>query len=218
MEETAQPQAQAANQPYIQNDDDNAAQREAFLTVRYNKEELPLSREAAAEYAQKGLNYDKINGRLKEASQKIEEYKDISVLARDMAQKTGVTEKEALYALQRRISEESEKQAAVNSQLDDFIASYPNADPLALPESVINAWKSGIPLCDAYAANAFIEEKRTLTRQTNAQNAAASMGGAQGTGAAAPRPLSKETIAQMSPAELDKNHSRIWAFLTGQKE
>lgn len=220
MIETAQPQAQAANQPYTQSEagQNSGAQEEAFLTVRYNKEELPLSREAAAEYAQKGLNYDKINGRLKEVSQKIEEYQDLSALAQEMAQKSGLSEKEALYALAQRISEESEKQAAVNLQLDEFIASHPNTDPLTLPESVINAWKSGVPLCDAYAAYAFAEERQTQARQTNAQNAAASMGGAQGTGAAMPRPLSKELIAQMSPAELDKNHSRIWAFLTGQKE
>ncbi len=216
MEETAQPQAQTANQPYTQTGTEE--QEEAFLTVRYNKEELPLSREAAAEYAQKGLNYDKINGRLKEVSQKAEEYSDISSLARDMAQKTGVTEKEALVALRQKISEESEKQSAVNTQLEDFIKAYPDTDPLALPNSVIDEWKSGVPLCDAYAAYALAAHRQTQVRQTNALNAAASMGGAQGTGAAAPKPLSKDVIAHMSPAELEKNHSRIWAFLTGQKE
>jgi hypothetical protein len=44
------------------------------------------------------------------------------------------------------------------------------------------------------------------------------MGGAIGMGAAAPRPISEDAIKLMSKAELGRNHSRIWAFLTGQKE
>ena len=225
MVDMAQPQAEeAVNQPLIddatQVGDQSAqnAQDDAFLTVRYNKEELPLSREAAAEFAQKGLNYDKISGRLTEATDKLEKYSDLGALAKELAVQNGVSEKEALAALKERMGDERHRQAEVNAQLDDFLSRYPDADPLALPDTVITAWKSGVPLEQAYAAHLSDAQMQSQARQTNAQNAATSMGGAKGTDTATPRPLSEDSIRQMTPAELEKNHSRIWAFLTGQRE
>ena len=225
MLDMAQPQAEeAANQPLI---DETAqvgeqsahdAQNDAYLTVRYNKEELPLSREAAVEYAQKGLNYDKISGRLAEVTDKLEEYADLEALAKELAAQNGVSEKEALAAIKKRMGDERDKQAEVNEQLDAFINRYPDADPLALPETVLTAWKSGVPLEQAYAAHLREAQMQSQARQTNAQNAAASMGGARGTDTATPRPLSEDSIRQMTPAELEKNHNRIWAYLTGQRE
>ncbi len=163
MLDTAQTEAQeTANQPYMQ---DNAAQTEkdaqpeAFLTVRYNKEELPLTREAAAQFAQKGLNYDKISGRLSETAQKLEAYEDLGELARELAVQSGSDEKEALAALKQRIGDERDKQAAVNAQLDAFVVQYPGVDPLLLPETVLDAWKSGVPLIQAYASHAIAAEK-----------------------------------------------------------
>lgn len=220
MQNTAQPQAsETANQPDTQIGTEHSKDAQtAFLTVRYNKEALPLTREAAAEYAQKGLNYDKLSGRLDDASKKLEAYAGIDKLAQQMAEQNGVNESEALDALARRIGEEKDKQAAVNAQLDAFVEAYPDIDLGALPDAVIGAWKDGTPLCDAYAAYTHDTKKQEQARQTNAHNAAASMGGARGTGMAAPRPLSDETIKQMTPTELEKNHSRIWAYLTGHKE
>ena len=221
MLETTQPQVEeTAHQPDTQigTEQSEDAQAEAFLTVRYNKEALPLTREAAAEFAQKGLNYDKLNGRLAQASQKLEAYEGIEKLAREIAEHNGVSESEALEALVQRIGSEQQTQAAVNAQLDAFVQAYPDIDPCALPEAVLGAWKSGTPLCDAYAAYTHAAQSQAQARQTNAHNAAASMGGARGTGAAAPKPLSAESIAQMTPVELEKNHSRIWAYLTGQKQ
>ena len=43
---------------------------EPFLTVKYNKQEKNLSRDEAREYAQKGMNYDKVSKRLNETAQK----------------------------------------------------------------------------------------------------------------------------------------------------
>jgi hypothetical protein len=43
------------------------------------------------------------------------------------------------------------------------------------------------------------------------------MGGAGSMGAATPQPITDEAIQAMSPAELDRNHGRIWAYLTGKK-
>jgi len=86
MFDTAQPQAgEPANQPVIEaadqdigkesssfsddlGDGGEVAADEPFLTVRYNKEQKPLS--------YKGMNYDKIQGRLKEMAEKLSEYEN----------------------------------------------------------------------------------------------------------------------------------------------
>ncbi len=228
MFEMAQPQAvDTANQPEAidgdaavggTKEDAQVQENAAFLTVRYNKEELPLSREATAVYAQKGLNYDKLSGRLEKAREMLITYEDIGAAAKDYAQSNGISEAEALTAIKQRLNEEQQKQESVNAQLDEFLKAYPDVDPRTLPETVIHTWKNGTPLITAYAHMKEHELLREHARQTNARNTAASMGGAIGTGAAAPRPVTEDAIKMMSAAELDRNHSRIWAFLTGQKE
>jgi hypothetical protein len=224
MFDMAQPQAvDMANQPNTAAESgiDEGAQAQdnaAFLTVRYNKEALPLSREAAAEYAQKGLNYDKLSGRLEKAQEMLTAYEDIGTAARDYASQNGISEAEALAAIKQRLSDEQQRQSTIDEQLDEFLQVHPEADPRALPESVIHAWKNGTPLIAAYEQMREQEQMREHARQTNARNMAASMGGAIGTGAAAPRPISEDAIKMMNKTELDRNHSRIWAFLTGQKE
>ncbi len=223
MVDMAQPQAvDTANQPEslaaTGGTHEDAVRDNAFLTVRYNKEELPLSREAAAEYAQKGLNYDKLSGRLEKAQELLAAYEDIGAAARDYAQVNGISEPQALAAITQRLGEEQQKQAAVSGQLDEFLQAHPDVDPRVLPVSVVNAWRNGTPLIEAYDSMSIQERQRELARQTNAQNTASSMGGAVGMGAAAPRPVTEDGIKIMSPAELEQNHSRIWAFLTGQKE
>jgi len=227
MFDMAQPQAvDMANQPK-QNEDaavsgtEQSAQEQenaAFLTVRYNKEELPLSREAVAEYAQKGLNYDKLSGRLEKAQELLTTYEDIGAAAKDYANRNGINEAEALTAIKQRLDDEHQKQSSVNAQLDEFLKAHPDVDPRSLPEAVIHAWKNSTPLIAAYEQMKEKELMREHARQTNARNTAASMGGAIGMGAAAPRPMTEDAIKMMSSAELDRNHSRIWAFLTGQKE
>ena len=190
----------------------------AFLTVRYNKEELPLSREAAAEFAQKGLNYDKLSGKLEKAQELLTTYEDIGATARDYAAQNGISEAAALTAIKQRMEQEQQKQLTVNAQLDEFLSAHPDVDPRALPEAVMSAWKNGTPLISAYEQMLQRELLREHARETNARNTAASMGGAIGMGAAAPRPVTEDAIKMMSAAELNRNHSRIWAFLTGQKE
>jgi hypothetical protein len=51
--------------------------------------------------------------------------------------------------------------------------------------------------------------------QTNRRNASASMGRPQSRGRAHARVLSDEVIQTMSPRELERDHERIWAYLTG---
>lgn len=215
MFDMAQPEAvDTANQPK----EASAEQESAFLTVRYNKEQMPLSREAAAEYAQKGLNYDKVSGRLEKANELLTAYEDIAAAAKDLAHNNGLSESDALTAIKQRLNDEQKKQVVINRQLDTFLQSYPDIDARALPASVVEAWRTGTPLLEAYNSMREHEQQLEMARQTNVQNTALSMGGAVGSGAASLRPITEDGIKMMSSAELENNHSRIWAFLTGQKE
>ena len=225
MDETALPQAEVmpASQPEMdaqaapQTTGEAAAGETPFLTVRYNKEERPLTREAAAEYAQKGLNYDKVTGRLEQTTQKLSEYGELAALAKDYARRRGLQDAEAVKALKSSL--EGDAQAVINAQLKAFMQAHPEKDPRQLPEGVMAEWRRGVPLNEAYLLHRASElEKQVNARQTNARNAAASMGGALGSGDAAQRPLSDEAIARMSPTDLERNHSRIWAYLTGKTQ
>lgn len=222
MFETAQPQAEPANQPedisaqessYGEQVNEEREQNkrgstpdEPFVTVRYNKRDKPLSYEEAVIYAQKGMNYDKLSERLRDTSAKLSEYEG-----------AGRTETKAAAC-------EDEKQEAVNGQLESFMRSNPGMDPRALPEAVISAWKKGIPLTEAYlmyrsdmlSAKISGMEKAAAQADANRSNETASMGGAVGSGAARGKAINEESIKGMTAEELDKNHDRIWAYLTGK--
>lgn len=238
MNDMTQPQVvQTANQPDIAAAGGADAQANAmteqarseaadkpFLTVRYNKQDKPLSREEAAMYAQKGMNYDKLSERLKTADEQLERLGGLKALAAEYAAQNGATETEALDAIRLKLAG-NDTQAVVNAQLDAFTAAHPDIDPRKLPEAVLTAWKRGVPLSEAYYEYQAKElglkarqlERVAKARTANESNEAASMGGAGSMGAAHIQPISDEAIMAMSPAELEKNHARIWAYLTGQK-
>lgn len=222
MFDTAQPQAAGtANQPeeiaavpesgesgspengsFLEND---TANEEPFMTVRYNKEDKPLTKEEAIVYAQKGMNYDKLQERLKETAAKLSEY-----------EKTG-------YRQSGGDTEEA-KQPLIDAQLDSFMRGNPGVDPRKLPESVLSAWKRGIPLNEAYLAHQAQElafkirqmEREAAQAEANRKNGAASMGSVASSGSTRGKALSEDSIRNMTPAELEKNHERIWAYLTGK--
>lgn len=200
------------------------AAEKPFLTVRYNKQDKPLSREEAAVYAQKGMNYDKLSDRLKSADEQLKTLSGIKALAAEYAAENGVSETEAMGAIQTRLKGQ-DMQAVVNAQLDAFVEANPDIDPGKLPEAVLTAWKRGVPLSEAYYAHQASKlgvrarefERVERAKAANASNTAASMGGAGSMGAAHQQPLTDEAIQTMSPKELDREHVRIWAYLTGQK-
>lgn len=222
MLETAQPQAEStANQPeymeavpeqsgesgspedgsFLEND---TANEQPFMTVRYNKESKPLSKEEAIVYAQKGMNYDKLQERLKQTAAKLSLYETHS------DRPNGETEEE--------------KQALIDAQLDSFMKENPGVDPRRLPESVLSKWKRGIPLNEAFLALKAHElsfkirqmESAAAQDDANRKNEAASMGSAISNGSTRGRALSDDSIRNMTAAELEKNHDRIWAYLTGR--
>ena len=223
MDETALPQAETtANQPDAGEaappitEAADKADEAPFLTVRYNKQDRPLTREAAVEYAQKGLNYDKLNERLAETTKKLSEYRELEALAKGYAQRRGLPDTEAVAALKASLEEDA--QAVITGQLKAFMRAYPDVNPRELPPAVMDSWKRGVPLTEAYLSYKAAElEKRLKSYEANARNAAMSMGSATGSGDAAEKPLTDEVIARMSPAELERNHERIWAYLTGKR-
>lgn len=179
-------------------------QGETFLTIRYNKEDMPLSKEEAVVFAQKGMNYDKLSERIKELSARLGEYEKGS--------------KEAAP------DNEAEKQIIIDSQLNEFIRENPEVDPRTLPEKVIGEWKRGMPLAQAFLKHQAQElsaklkdiQETAAKTELNRKNEAASMGKAS-EGASRDRAINEESIKSMTPEELDRNHERIWAFLTGKQ-
>lgn len=237
MLETTQPEvAETANQPDMTDADSeyvgaDGGVEEPFMTVRYNKEDTALSKEDAITYAQKGMNYDKLSERLETATAKLSEYEssDLYRLANEYAEKNGTSADRVSELLSQHlrtgIDENAAKQTIVDNQLSDFMDRNPGMDPRQLPSSVLNAWCSGVPLSEAmvvHQAGAYRHEVETLRQQveqlsTNEKNASASMGRPQSNGSARQKTLSEDTIRNMSQKELEKNHERIWAFLTGAK-
>lgn len=237
MDEMTQPQVvQAANQPNISDggealDSASGKMGEArsegaerpFLTVRYNKQDKPLSREEAAVYAQKGMNYDKLSERLKAADEQLNSLGS-NAQTSQVSGGSRMPEAEEPGATQSMLNGQ-DMQAVVSAQLKAFETAHTDIDPWSLPEAVLTEWKRGVPLGEAYyayQANELDSKVRDLERierakAANESNAAASMGGAGSMGAAHPQPLTDDAIQTMSPAQLDKNHARIWAYLTGQK-
>jgi hypothetical protein len=226
MLETAQPQAGTANQPEEidtqaaelseTSESENAQggspetgerdiQDEPFMTIRYNKEDKPLTRDEAAVYAQKGMNYDKLSERLKDLSARLSGYENGYIKAEGEPRN------------------EEARQALINYQLDDFMSKNPGTDPRKLPESVIGEWKKGVPLTEAYFRNQTQELSEKINEmreaaaksEVNRKNEAAGMGRAS-EGAARAKAISEDSIRNMSPEELDRNHERIWAFITGK--
>ena len=210
MEETAQPQAAPeANQPgeaaeaAVETSMINENMK-PFLTVKYNKQEKNLSQDEARQFAQKGMNYDKISDRLKQTNQRLMEY-----------EKTNSAKAEG-----------SKRQEDVNRQLSEFIAKNPGLDPRSLPEEIIGAWKNGVPLGEAaakYQAENYRRQTQELKRKIeqlkiNESNSSASMGRAHSNGSTQQKPLTVEAIKKMNRQEVEKNHDRIWEFLTGVKK
>lgn len=69
-------------------------QRQAFLKVKYNKEEMDLDEDTARELAQKGLNYDKVQERL----QALESDPRLSFVE-ELAKEQGMTTEQYLQAV-----------------------------------------------------------------------------------------------------------------------
>ncbi len=95
MSETTQPQVDTAL-PQAETVDAQPTKTETtpFLTVKYNKEEIALDADKAREYAQKGMNYDKLHQQyeaLQAKGAEFESYEEFLSLGREIAQEQGVS-------------------------------------------------------------------------------------------------------------------------------
>lgn len=90
---------------------------ESFLDIKYNGENKSLTREEAVTLAQKGMNYDKIAGRLNELQNS-----PVMQSLNNLASRAGMTVEEYTDRLQ-----EFQQQAAINDIATDYKARYPDA-------------------------------------------------------------------------------------------
>lgn len=267
MDYNAQPQAEES---YAQSQAWNESESEAIpaswqeqptddafeLEVKYNKEPRKLSREQAVEYAQKGMNYDKVYGELEglkndEGIRWFVDYaKSLGVRPADLAAKWGPELSQQVigeYAEAHDISyEEAEKQIERDAKLstletevagfrerlsieDDiktFFDRHPDITADKIPDEVLEAAREGtMSLSAAYDAYERIAEKEYISelermigiKSTNDTNESSSMGPVTGGGTYDPE-ITEETIKNMSQRDLERNHNKIWSFLTGGRK
>ncbi len=169
-----------------------------FLEIQYNKEVIKLDKDKAKEYAQKGMNYDKVKSRL----EALESDPRLTFVEKQ-AQKYGMTIDEYLRAVEQeeqeqeiqRLAEskglpediakelyeskkfreqytqrEQQELAQKNQQkmLADFINEYPDVKADDIPQEVWKDFDRGIDLVSAYAK---YENKVLKEKLRNVSNA-----------------------------------------------
>jgi hypothetical protein len=133
------------------------------------------------------------------------------------AEQVEAREKEAQR--QKEIEDETKKQreARLAKEEAEFRALYPEVKGEEIPDEVLREWNEGTPLKTAYKAyesdtlKARLKqlEEQAKINATNEDNAASSMGSAQGTGANTPKTFTREQIAKMSLEEYNANRDEI---------
>jgi len=231
------------------------------LKVKYNKDEIELDQDKAVEYAQKGMNYDKMFEQKQLLEDQIKEIQQASDLIDEIAKETGKTRSEVIEATRRQrlaakakeqgksvteleavqradaekaradqLESEQKKRERKANEWSEFHTTYPDVEPVSIPKDVFQSWTDGdTPLLNLYKlhkydqAQATIQElerkskemeKQLEAQKINSENTAAAPP-KLGSGEPAEKPLTKEDIDKMTPAELAKNHSQIWKILTG---
>jgi hypothetical protein len=158
---------------------------ESFLEIKYNKEQVKLDRERAAELAQKGMNYDKAVERAKQEArdtyiaeqgyqwngkpittesdykqalkeQELTEKYKAQDLPDEVVQELVESKKfREQYESERK---QSEEKAKVESDFQAFLDTFPDTDPKDIPASVWEEVDKGKSLVDAYTKH----ENQTL--------------------------------------------------------
>ncbi len=96
-----------------------------FLKIKYNKEEINLSRDRAIELAQKGMNYDKIH----EGYQAYEKAAPFISEINRLAELNGMSPEEFMLNLS-----ETQSQIELNREVEALREQYPNSDDSLLEE------------------------------------------------------------------------------------
>lgn len=151
--------------------------QDAFLEIKYNKEQIKLDKERAAELAQKGMNYDKAVERAKQeardawiAEQGFEwngkpitteaEYKQAlkEQEMREKYQSQNLPDEVVQELIENRKfreqftkqQEEAQKKAQQEADFQSFLETFPDVKPEDIPESVWNDVEKGKSLVDAF--------------------------------------------------------------------
>lgn len=96
---------------------------EPFLNIRYNKEDIALTRDEAIELAQKGKNYDKV----------FEQYNSLNSTIEGLARQNGMTREAYLQNLN-----EMQNRYQMNREVQQLRNQYPDADDDLLKEVAQN--------------------------------------------------------------------------------
>jgi hypothetical protein len=162
-----------------------------FLEVQYNKEVIRLDKEKAKEYAQKGMNYDKVKERLSSL-----ENDPRLAFVDSQAKKYGLTADEYLRAVaEQQVADEIEQladekglpedvarelyeskkfreqymqqqqqqtfQQKQQQMMQEFITAYPEVKAESIPQEVWQLYENGVDLVSAYARH----ESKLLRQQ-----------------------------------------------------
>jgi hypothetical protein len=72
------------------------------LKVKYNKDEIELDQDKAVEYAQKGMNYDKVYERLQGLESQLKGAEKAQRVIKEIAQESNITEQEAIERIEKQ--------------------------------------------------------------------------------------------------------------------
>lgn len=168
-------------------------QPDSFLEIKYNKEQIKLDKERAAELAQKGMNYDKAVERAKQeardtyiAEQGYEwngkrittetEYKQ-ALLESELMEKykaqdlpddviQELIESKNFREQYTKQQEESAERAKQEEDYKAFLDTFPDTKPEDIPQSVWNDVNKGKSLVDAYTRFENQQLKEKLSKLT----------------------------------------------------
>lgn len=163
------------------------AETEAFLEIKYNKETLKLDKDKAIEYAQKGMNYDKVKEKLdalendpsrsfveyqaKRYNMTVPQYLDAVRVQEEQDQLDELIDQNIPESIAKEMLEnrkfreqyeakeqESKTKAQQEAEFQAFLEAFPDAKPEDIPQFVWEEHANGKSLVDAYTRH----ENQTL--------------------------------------------------------
>lgn len=154
----------------------SSPQESNYFTVKYNKEERQVSYDEAPDYIQKGLNYDKVQGKVSEYEQQLNRVAQLSgyqthdeLLAalddieqqqqRAQYEEAGIDpdimnqfiEKHPDIQYARELKQKEEETQRFNNEANELFAEFPDLKPEQIPAEVWQLKESkGLSLLDSY--------------------------------------------------------------------
>lgn len=102
---------------------------DAFITVKFNKQDRNLSKEEAINLAQKGLNYDRIYPNYEKMNKNYGQFESVHGKINELAERNGMSIDDYLDSLSNM-----QREFAVSQELQALQAQYPDVDKDVLNE------------------------------------------------------------------------------------